>query len=129
MARHPIVFAMANPDPEVMPEDVRGIVRVMASGRSDYPNQINNVLCFPGFFRGLLDVRARAVNEPMKVAAARGIASIIRPSELTEEYVIPSVFDRRVVEAVADGVARAAARTGVARRRRRTASTAALPEG
>ena len=119
MARDPIVFAMANPVPEVMPEEVRGVVRVMATGRSDYPNQINNVLCFPGFFRGLLDVRARTVNEAMKVAAARGIASIIRPSELTEEYVIPSVFDRRVVEAVADGVARAAARTGVARRRRR----------
>jgi malate dehydrogenase (oxaloacetate-decarboxylating) len=119
MARNPIVFAMANPVPEIMPEEVRGVVRVMATGRSDYPNQINNVLCFPGFFRGLLDVRARTVNEPMKIAAARGIASIIRPSELAEEYIIPSVFDRRVVEAVADGVAAAAARTGVARRRRR----------
>jgi malate dehydrogenase (oxaloacetate-decarboxylating) len=119
MARNPIVFAMANPVPEVMPEEVRGIVRVMATGRSDYPNQINNVLCFPGFFRGLLDVRARAVREEMKVAAARGIASIVRPGELAEEYIVPSVFDRRVVEAVADGVAAAAVRTGVARRRRR----------
>jgi len=119
MARNPIVFAMANPVPEIMPEEVHGIVRVMATGRSDYPNQINNVLCFPGFFRGLLDVRARLVNDEMKVAAARGIASIIRPSELSEEYIIPSVFDKRVVEAVADGVATAAVETGVARRRRR----------
>jgi malate dehydrogenase (oxaloacetate-decarboxylating) len=119
MARDPTVFAMANPTPEVMPEEVRGIVRVMATGRSDYPNQINNVLCFPGFFRGLLDVRARGVNDEMKIAAARAIASIIRPREISDDYVIPSVFDRRVVEAVADGVARAAQRTGVARRRRR----------
>jgi malate dehydrogenase (oxaloacetate-decarboxylating) len=119
MGRDPIVFAMANPVPEVMPEEVRGVVRVMATGRSDYPNQINNVLCFPGFFRGLLDVRAGTVNEAMKIAAARRIASIVRPGELAEEYIIPSVFDRRVVEAVADGVAEAAVRTGVARRRRR----------
>ncbi|MBI3456090.1 MAG: NAD-dependent malic enzyme [Candidatus Rokubacteria bacterium] len=119
MARDPIVFAMANPVPEIMPEEVRGIVRVMATGRSDYPNQINNVLCFPGFFRGMLDVRARLVNDEMKIAAARGIASIISASELSEEYIVPSVFDKRVVEAVADGVARAATQTGVARRRRR----------
>ena len=118
MARDRIVFAMANPTPEVMPENVRGIVRVMATGRSDYPNQINNVLCFPGFFRGLLDVRARGVNDEMKIAAARAIAAMIRPGELTEDYVVPSVFDRRVVEAVADGVAGAARRTGVARRAR-----------
>ncbi|HXJ81693.1 MAG TPA: malic enzyme-like NAD(P)-binding protein [Candidatus Methylomirabilis sp.] len=117
MAKRSVVFAMANPVPEVMPEEVRGIVTVMATGRSDYPNQINNVLGFPGFFRGLLDVRARTVNDEMKIAAARGIASIITASELGEEYVIPSVFDKRVVEAVADGVARAAAQTGVARRR------------
>jgi malate dehydrogenase (oxaloacetate-decarboxylating) len=119
MAKNPIVFAMANPTPEIMPEEVEGVVRVMATGRSDYPNQINNVLCFPGFFRGLLDVRARLVNDEMKIAAARGIASIIRASELGEEYIIPSVFDKRVVEAVADGVAGAAVQTGVARRRRR----------
>ncbi|HEV8675887.1 MAG TPA: malic enzyme-like NAD(P)-binding protein [Methylomirabilota bacterium] len=119
MARHPIVFAMANPVPEIMPEEVQGVVRVMATGRSDYPNQINNVLCFPGFFRGLLDVRARLVNDEMKLAAARGIASIIEAGELGEEYIVPSVFDKRVVEAVADGVARAAVQTGVARRRRR----------
>ncbi|HEV8438355.1 MAG TPA: malic enzyme-like NAD(P)-binding protein [Methylomirabilota bacterium] len=117
MAKKPIVFAMANPVPEVMPEEVRGAVTVMATGRSDYPNQINNVLCFPGFFRGLLDVRARVVNDEMKIAAAQGIASIITVSELGEEYIIPSVFDKRVVEAVAEGVARAAVQTGVARRR------------
>ncbi len=128
MARNPIVFAMANPVPEVMPEELQGIVRVMATGRSDYPNQINNVLCFPGFFRGLLDARARLVNDEMKIAAARGIASIITPGELGEEYIIPSVFDKRVVEAVADGVASAAAQTGAGRRRRRvTADTATTP--
>jgi Malic enzyme, NAD binding domain len=104
--------------------------RTFLTGRSDYPNQINNVLCFPGFFRGLLDVRARLVNDAMKIEAARGIASIIRGSELSEEYVIPSVFDKRVVEAVADGVARAAAQTGVARRRRRTLAVgSATPNG
>jgi malate dehydrogenase (oxaloacetate-decarboxylating) len=129
MAKSPIVFAMANPTPEIMPEEVQGIVRVMATGRSDYPNQINNVLCFPGFFRGLLDVRARTVNEEMKVAAARGIASIVSASELSEEYVIPSVFDKRVVEAVAGGVAKAAAQTGVARRRRPAPRAAIVPNG
>jgi malate dehydrogenase (oxaloacetate-decarboxylating) len=120
MARSPVVFAMANPVPEIMPELVHGIVRVMATGRSDYPNQINNVLCFPGFFRGLLDARARLVNDEMKIAAARGIASIVGPGELGEEYIIPSVFDKRVVEAVAEGVASAAVKTGAARRGRRT---------
>jgi malate dehydrogenase (oxaloacetate-decarboxylating) len=125
MGKRPVVFAMANPVPEVMPEEVRGVVTVMATGRSDYPNQINNVLGFPGFFRGLLDVRARTVNDEMKIAAARGIASIITPSELGEEYIIPSVFDKRVVEAVADGVARAAVQTGVARRRSPTARPSA----
>jgi malate dehydrogenase (oxaloacetate-decarboxylating) len=118
MAKKAIVFAMANPVPEVMPEEVRGVVSVMATGRSDYPNQINNVLCFPGFFRGMLDVRARLVNDEMKIAAARGIASIIKPSELGAEYIIPSVFDKRVVEAVAEGVSTAATQTGVARRKR-----------
>jgi malate dehydrogenase (oxaloacetate-decarboxylating) len=129
MAKQPIVFAMANPTPEIMPEAVHGIVRVMATGRSDYPNQINNVLCFPGFFRGLLDVRARLVNDAMKIEAARAIASIVRGSELSEEYIIPSVFDKRVVEAVADGVARAAAQTGVARRRRPLAAGGAARNG
>jgi malate dehydrogenase (oxaloacetate-decarboxylating) len=119
MARDPIVFAMANPVPEIQPEEAGRHVRVMATGRSDYPNQINNVLCFPGFFRGLLDSRARAVNDEMKLAAARAIAASVTKSELSEEYIIPSVFNKSVAPAVAEGVARAAAATGVARRRRR----------
>jgi len=118
MARDPIVFAMANPVPEIQPEDAGRYARVMATGRSDYPNQINNVLCFPGFFRGLLDSRARTVNDEMKVAAARAIAACVRRSELSEEYIIPSVFNKAVAPAVAAGVARAAHATGVARRRR-----------
>jgi malate dehydrogenase (oxaloacetate-decarboxylating) len=121
MARDAIVFAMANPTPEVMPEDAAPYVRVMATGRSDYPNQINNVCCFPGFFRGMLDVRARTVNEEMKLAAAHAIAAIVGPSELTEEYITPSVFDRRVAESVAAAVATAAEETGVARRKRKAA--------
>jgi malate dehydrogenase (oxaloacetate-decarboxylating) len=119
MARHPIVFAMANPDPEIRPEEAERHVRVMATGRSDYPNQINNVLCFPGFFRGLLDSRARTVNDEMKVAAARAIAACVGRGELSEEYIIPSVFNKSVAPAVAEAVARAAHATGVARRRRR----------
>jgi malate dehydrogenase (oxaloacetate-decarboxylating) len=119
MARDPIVFAMANPDPEIRPEEAGRHVRVMATGRSDYPNQINNVLCFPGFFRGLLDSRARTVNDEMKLAAARTLAACVTRSELTEEYVIPSVFNKAVAPAVAAGVATAAQETGVARRRRR----------
>jgi malate dehydrogenase (oxaloacetate-decarboxylating) len=119
MARDPIVFAMANPDPEIRPEEAERHVRVMATGRSDYPNQINNVLCFPGFFRGLLDARARTVNDEMKVAAARAIAGCVGRAELSEEYIIPSVFNKNVAPAVAEAVARAAHATGVARRRRR----------
>src|SRR5919109_744556 len=119
MARNPIVFAMANPDPEIQPEEAERHVRVMATGRSDYPNQINNVLCFPGFFRGLLDSRARAVNDEMKLAAARALAACVKRSELSAEYIIPSVFNKTVAPAVAEGVARAAWQTGVARRRRR----------
>jgi malate dehydrogenase (oxaloacetate-decarboxylating) len=119
MAPDAIVFAMANPVPEVMPEQAAAYVRVMATGRSDYPNQINNVCCFPGFFRGMFDVRARAVNDEMKLAAAQAIAAIVSPSELTEEYITPSVFDRRVVESVATAVAEAAEKTGVARRMRK----------
>ena len=118
MARDAIVFAMANPEPEIRPEDAERHVRVMATGRSDYPNQINNVLCFPGFFRGLLDSRARAVNDEMKLAAARALAACVSRSELGEEYIIPSVFNKAVAPAVAAGVARAAHETGVARRRR-----------
>ena len=119
MARDPIVFAMANPNPEIQPEEAGTHARVMATGRSDYPNQINNVLCFPGFFRGLLDSRARTVNDEMKVAAARAIAACVSRSELSEEYIIPSVFNKNVAPAVAEGVARTAHATGVARRRRR----------
>jgi malate dehydrogenase (oxaloacetate-decarboxylating) len=119
MARDPIVFAMANPTPEIQPEEAGRHVRVMATGRSDYPNQINNVLCFPGFFRGLLDSRARTVNDEMKLAAARALASAVTSSELGEEYIIPSVFNKAVAPAVAEGVARAAHATGVAQRRRR----------
>jgi malate dehydrogenase (oxaloacetate-decarboxylating) len=100
----PFVFAMANPNPEVRPEDAAQYVRVMATGRSDYPNQINNVLAFPGIFRGALDVRATAITEEMKLAAAHGIAGVVSDEELTEDYVIPSVFNRDVGQAVARAV-------------------------
>ena len=123
MARDPIVFAMANPDPEIQPEEAERHVRVMATGRSDYPNQINNVLCFPGFFRGLLDSRARTVNDEMKVAAAHALAACVTAGELSAEYIIPSVFNKSVAPAVAEGVARAAHDTGMARRRRRPEPT------
>jgi malate dehydrogenase (oxaloacetate-decarboxylating) len=116
MARDRIVFAMANP--EIQPEQAERHVSVLATGRSDYPNQINNVLCFPGFFRGLLDARARAINDEMKIAAAHAIASCVARGELGPEYIIPSVFNRNVAAAVAGEVVRAAQRTGVARRRR-----------
>jgi malate dehydrogenase (oxaloacetate-decarboxylating) len=122
MARDPIVFAMANPVPEIMPEEAGRHVKVMATGRSDYPNQINNVCGFPGIFRGLLDVRARTVNDEMKIAAAHAIANIVSKSELNPEYITPSVFDKRVVEAVASAVAQAAYDTGVARRKRKVVS-------
>jgi malate dehydrogenase (oxaloacetate-decarboxylating) len=118
MAKDPIVFAMANPVPEIQPEEAGPHVRVMATGRSDYPNQINNSCCFPGLFRGLLDVRAQRVNDEMKLAAAQALASIVSKSELSEEYITPSMFDSRVVPAVAAAVAEAAVKTGVARRRR-----------
>jgi malate dehydrogenase (oxaloacetate-decarboxylating) len=119
MARDPIVFAMANPVPEIQPEEAARHVRVVATGRSDYPNQINNVLCFPGFFRGLLDSRARTVNDEMKLSAARALAACVSRGELSAEYIIPSVFNKAVAPAVAAGVARAAHDTGTARRRRR----------
>ena len=96
MNRDAMVFAMANPNPEITPEEAEPYARVIATGRSDYPNQINNVLCFPGIFRGALDVRARDITEEMKMAAARGIASIVADDELREDYVIPSVFNRDV---------------------------------
>jgi malate dehydrogenase (oxaloacetate-decarboxylating) len=118
MARDAIVFAMANPVPEVQPEDVRNDVAVMATGRSDYPNQINNVLAFPGVFKGALEVRAREVNEEMKLAAAHAIARVIPDDELHADYIVPSVFNRRVAEAVAEAVAVAAVESGIARRER-----------
>ncbi len=118
MAEKPIVFAMANPTPEIMPEEAAPYVAVMATGRSDYPNQINNVLCFPGIFRGALACRASRINEEMKLAAAHAIAGIITDAELHPEYIVPSVFDKRVAEAVARGVEAAAYQTGVARRDR-----------
>jgi malate dehydrogenase (oxaloacetate-decarboxylating) len=124
MASDPIVFAMANPTPEIMPEEAAPYVAVMATGRSDYPNQINNVLCFPGIFRGALACRASKINEEMKLAAAHAIAGIIAPEELHPEYIVPSVFDKRVAEAVAREVEEAAYKTGVARRERTVVDSA-----
>jgi malate dehydrogenase (oxaloacetate-decarboxylating) len=115
MARDPIVFAMANPSPEIMPEAAAPYVAVMGTGRSDYPNQVNNLLAFPGLFRGALDVRARKISEGMKLAAARAIADIVG-DERNAEYVIPSVFDTRVVDGVAEAVKKAAIEEGLARR-------------
>jgi malate dehydrogenase (oxaloacetate-decarboxylating) len=109
-----MVFAMANPNPEINPEEAAPYVRIMATGRSDYPNQINNVLCFPGIFRGALDVRAPKITEPMKMAAANAIAAIISDSELREDYIIPSVFNRDVAPAVAAAVAEQAREAGTA---------------
>jgi malate dehydrogenase (oxaloacetate-decarboxylating) len=105
MNRDAIVFALANPTPEVTPEEAARYARVIATGRSDYPNQINNVLCFPGVFRGALDARAGDITEEMKMAAARGIASIVGDEELREDYIIPSVFNRDVARTVAAAVA------------------------
>ena len=116
MNKDPLLFVMANPDPEIRPEVALGHARIIATGRSDYPNQINNVLCFPGIFRGALDVRAREINEDMKLAAAQAIANVIPEEELSEDYIIPSVFDERVASAVAEAVAEKAKETGVARR-------------
>jgi len=116
MADDAIVFAMANPDPEIMPHlALQAGARVVATGRSDFPNQVNNVLGFPGIFRGALDVRAKDINEPMKVAASRAIAALVDP--VSEESIIPSPLDRRVVPAVAEAVARAAIESGTARLR------------
>jgi len=117
MNEDPIVFALANPDPEIAPETALGHCRIIATGRSDYPNQINNVLCFPGIFRGALNVRASDINEEMKLAAAEAIANTIPEKELSEEYIVPSVFDRRVFKSVANAVAKAAIDSGAARRK------------
>ncbi len=123
MNEDPIVFAMANPEPEIRPEVAMGHARIIATGRSDYPNQINNVLCFPGIFRGALDVRAREIDEDMKLAAAEAMAGVIPEKELSEDYIIPSVFDERVAPAVAEAVAETAKRTGMARRVRERTET------
>lgn len=116
MNKDPIIFAMANPEPEIMPGLAKKAgARVIGTGRSDYPNQVNNVLAFPGIFRGALDVRATRINEKMKIAAAHAIASLISDEELTEDYVIPAPFDSRVAPIVAKSVAKAAMESGVAR--------------
>lgn len=117
MARDPIVFAMANPRPEIMPEKAYPHVAVMATGRSDYPNQINNVLCFPGLFKGALNCRAHSITDEMKIAAAHAIANTIDNRSLTPDYIIPSVFDQEVVERVATAVSEVAVEQGIARRR------------
>ncbi|TCP53762.1 malate dehydrogenase (oxaloacetate-decarboxylating) [Tumebacillus sp. BK434] len=115
MNRDPIIFAMANPDPEIRPDDaMEAGAKVVGTGRSDYPNQVNNVLAFPGIFRGALDVRATSINEEMKIAAAYAIAELIQPHELSSDYVIPKPFDPRVAPNVAKAVAKAAMDTGVA---------------
>ena len=116
MNKDAIVFAMANPTPEIMPDEAKaGGVRVMATGRSDFPNQVNNVLCFPGLFKGALSVRARDINDKMKLAAAYAIADLITDDDRSEENIIPGAFDPRVAEAVANAVAKAARESGVAR--------------
>jgi malate dehydrogenase (oxaloacetate-decarboxylating) len=119
MARDPIVFALANPVPEIPPDEAEPYVAVMATGRSDYPNQVNNVLAFPGVFRGALDCRATAINQAMNLAAARAIAELVSDDELAADHIIPSVFDRRVAPAVARAVCETGYETGVARRGRR----------
>jgi len=127
MADDAIVFAMANPTPEVMPEEAEPHVRIMATGRSDYPNQINNVLAFPGIFRGALDAGAARITEEMKLAAAQGIANVVTEEDLNEDYIIPSVFDRDVAPAVAEAVVNEARRAGVARVSEETGSFATVP--
>ena len=117
MAHDPIIFALANPVPEIMPEDAAPHARIIATGRSDYPNQINNVLCFPGLFRGLLDCSARKVTQDMVIAAAEAIAGVIEPGELAEDYIIPSVFDKRVAPAVSKAVCALAESADLSRRK------------
>jgi malate dehydrogenase (oxaloacetate-decarboxylating) len=115
MHSDPIVFALANPDPEITPEEAEGLAAVIATGRSDYANQINNVLCFPGIFRGALDAGAKTITEGMKLAAAEAIAAAVPDEELSPGYIVPSVFNKRVVELVAAAVSEAAVRDGVVR--------------
>lgn len=123
MAKDPIVFAMSNPVPEVMPEAIEKIARVIGTGRSDYPNQINNVLCFPGLFKGALRCKAKRITERMKLSAAKAIAGVIPPNQLNEEYIIPSVFNSDVANKVADAVEKEAVRSGVARSKSRVLTT------
>ncbi len=116
MNKDSVIFAMANPEPEILPDEAKAAgARIVGTGRSDFPNQINNVLAFPGIFRGALDVRASCINEEMKIAAAYALANLISDEELSEEYILPKAFDPRVRDAVADAVAKAARNTGVAR--------------
>ncbi|MDR4493635.1 MAG: NAD-dependent malic enzyme [Nitrospirales bacterium] len=116
MANDPIVFALSNPDPEISPEAAIPYCRVYASGRSDYPNQCNNLLAFPGIFRGALDVQAKAISETMLLAAAEALSKMVPSSSLSEEYIIPSVFDKQVFPKIAKAVAQAAVDSGLARR-------------
>ncbi|MBR2208164.1 MAG: NAD-dependent malic enzyme [Synergistaceae bacterium] len=116
MAKDPIIFACANPTPEIFPDDAKAAgAKIISTGRSDYPNQINNVLAFPGIFRGVFDVRASDINEEMKVAASNALASLVEPEKLSPDYIIPAAFDPRVGQAVAKAVAEAARKSGVAR--------------
>jgi malate dehydrogenase (oxaloacetate-decarboxylating) len=116
MAKDPIIFACANPTPEIFPDEAKaGGAAVVSTGRSDYPNQVNNVLAFPGIFRGALDVRASDINDEMKVAAAYALASLVSDEELCADYILPAAFDPRVKDAVAQAVAEAAVKSGVAR--------------
>ena len=116
MAKDPIIFACANPTPEIFPDDAKAAgAAVVSTGRSDFPNQVNNVLCFPGIFRGALDVRARDINDAMKIAAAKAIAGLVSDEELHADYILPHAFDPRVRDAVASAVAQAARDSGVAR--------------
>jgi malate dehydrogenase (oxaloacetate-decarboxylating) len=122
MSEGAIVFAMANPTPEIAPEEIEGLAAVVGTGRSDYPNQINNVLAFPGIFRGALDVRATGITREMELAAARALAGMVEPEHVEADYIVASVFDQRVAPAVASAVAEAAEASGVARKRRSTAA-------
>ena len=116
MSRDPIIFACANPTPEIFPDDAKSAgAKVISTGRSDYPNQINNVLAFPGIFRGAFDVRASDINESMKIAASNALVSLVSDSELSPDYIIPAAFDERVGPAVAQAVSQAAIKSGVAR--------------
>jgi malate dehydrogenase (oxaloacetate-decarboxylating) len=116
MAKDPIIFACANPTPEIFPDEAKAAgAAVVSTGRSDFPNQVNNVLCFPGIFRGALDVRASDINDEMKIAAAKALAGLVSDDELSADYILPKAFDPRVKEAVAKATAEAARSSGVAR--------------